>query len=61
MKQKALIVGRILAREVFNQRSPPGRRNVEVHLSEDELAQLIAIGVMFAWERPADSIKDDGG
>ncbi len=38
-------IGMRLAKEFFDRRSKPGQRNVEVHLSELELADLFAVAV----------------
>jgi hypothetical protein len=44
-------LGRVIARDFFDRRSKGrNRRNVEVHLSELELAELIA--AVLAWARP---------
>lgn len=46
---RAVLLGKQVARRFFDDRSKGrGRRNVEVHVSEEELAALVSLGIMAA-------------
>lgn len=52
-----MVIGKEAARRIFNMRSRKGRRNSEIHVTEAELAAMIAIGALNAWNNPPETVN----
>lgn len=58
--KKAAAIGRRIARRIFDARSGNRQRNVEVHVHERELAEMIALGALNGWQRRPEDITEEG-
>lgn len=48
-------IGKQIAKALFDKRSAKGRRNVEVHVTEEDVAALVTLGIELALKKPVDT------